>query len=196
VNRVPRFAERLPAGRLAETLRQSDGLIRDTAGAAVQGNLDACRRRHTQVVQLLADSMKTMTPVNRFLYRGWHASISLDDNYRGGIWGCAENHWLDELIDWTNREIELLRWTGGRRLLDYYGNDPELMKKYYPQDVRAWLGAPPRHPERYCRDARNLGPRKARAWPPNAQSDPSRRFSTQTMGLIVHLPNFVTPSTR
>ncbi|MBM3889332.1 MAG: hypothetical protein FJ388_09425, partial [Verrucomicrobia bacterium] len=140
-NRLPRFAERLPAGQLAATLRQADVLIREAARSGVRGDLAACRARHTQAVQLLADSMKTMTPVQRFLFRGWHASNSMDDNYGGGIWGCAENRWLDELIHWTHREIELIRWTNSRRLMDYYGHDLELMKKYYPQDMRVWAGA-------------------------------------------------------
>ena len=79
--------------------------------------------------------MQQMTHVNRFLIRGWHASIAFDDYYGGGVLGYAESEWSDHLVQWMRSELDMLQRCGGRRLLDVYANDWQILAKYYPRDV-------------------------------------------------------------
>jgi hypothetical protein len=141
VHQQPGLGSRLPASQLAETLRKSDGLVGAAARAGVAGDLDTCRQHFKEAVQLLSTSMRTMTPVNHFMYRAWHASKQVDENYGGGIWGDTENGWMDEMVRWCTEEIDFLRWAGGRRLIEFYGSELEMLKKYYPEEMKNWSRA-------------------------------------------------------
>ncbi|MBM4093743.1 MAG: hypothetical protein FJ276_30700, partial [Planctomycetes bacterium] len=141
MNQQPAFGSRLPASQLDETLRKSDELVCAAARAGVVGELDTCRQRFTEAVQLLSDASKTMTPVHHFLYRAWHSSKQVDENYGGGIWGDTENGWMDEMVRWGREEIDFLRWANGRRLIEFYGSELEMLKKYYPEEMKNWSQA-------------------------------------------------------
>ena len=130
------FSGRLSKDELKSLINKADSGIEQAAKLLVQGKFEECKTLYDTSVKLLSGCMDKMTKVDRYIIRGWHASILTPDYYGGGLLGYAETEWMDHLINWMRLQVDWITRTGSRRLINIYPNDWDIMAKYYQKDVQ------------------------------------------------------------
>jgi len=130
------FSGRLSENELMSVINRADHGIVQAAKVLVQGKYEECESLYDTSVKLLSECMDKMTKVDRYIIRGWHSSILTPDYYGGGLLGYAEPEWQDHLVQWMKKQVDWIKRTGSRRLIDVYPCDWELLAKYYPEDIQ------------------------------------------------------------
>lgn len=130
------FSKKLSADELLVMIDKADNEIRQSAQFIIQGKFNEAKNKYDSGVKILSGCMDKMTSLERYIIRGWHASILTPDYYGGGLLGYAESEWQDHLLQWMGKQMDWIKRSGSKRIIDVYPCDWELLNKYYVDEIK------------------------------------------------------------